>query len=88
MLDCVQLLIVFEFSSGEAASTGLPTIIHTHLHPSPRPHPAERPRASLLSCGALCPLSKCRHIPLPSAYDLTGPVCLTPSPKTNLIIAP
>lgn len=24
--------------------------------------------------------------PLPSAYDLTGPVCLTPLSKTNLII--
>lgn len=58
----------------------------------PPPSPLALPllsarRASLLSCGALCPLSKCRHIPLPSVYDLTAPVCLTPSPKTNLIIA-
>lgn len=87
MLDHAQLLIVFECSSSEAIRVGLP---NTPPHPPspPRSFPAERPEGlSLLSCGALCPLSKCRHIPLPSAYDLTAPVCLTPSPKTNLIIA-
>lgn len=76
---CLNVLAVWP------SEFGLPT--------TPTPIPplspaAERPEGlSLLSCGALCPLSKCRHIPLPSAYDLTAPVCLTPSPKANLIIA-